>query len=188
MAGSPPQLKHVGVYVADIERMRRFYGDVLGMVETDTGEVARYGNAPIVFLSADASAHHQLVLLQWPEGMERGPSTVNQLSFAVESLPQIRDIHDRLKQERVTKLLPINHGTSISLYSEDPEGNGLEIYMDLPWYISQPHGDPLDLSLSDEEIMRRTEEMVRADPSFRPFADWSSSINEKIRQRAGQEA
>ena len=36
-------------------------------------------------------------------------------------------------------------GDAWSVYSADPEGNGLEAYVDSPWHVAQPHGRPLDL-------------------------------------------
>ncbi len=32
------------------------------------------------------------------------------------------------------------------LSQTDPEGNGIEIFTDTPWYVPQPHGVPIDLS------------------------------------------
>jgi hypothetical protein len=34
----------------------------------------------------------------------------------------------------------------------DPEGNTVEVYLDTPWYVPQPHGDPLGLEKSDSQI------------------------------------
>ena len=58
----------------------------------------------------------------------------------------------------------------------DPEGNMLEVYIDTPFYIAQPHGDPLDLSKSDEEIMRETEAICRSDPTVMPLAQWQAEF------------
>lgn len=58
----------------------------------------------------------------------------------------------------------------------DPEGNMVEIYIDTPFYVEQPHGDPLDLSKSDDEIMRETEAVCRQDPTFKLLADWQAEF------------
>jgi hypothetical protein len=41
-----------------------------------------------------------------------------------------------------TRVLPLNHGNALSVHFADPEGNTVEIYVDMPFYIAQPHGDP----------------------------------------------
>ena len=66
----------------------------------------------------------------------------------------------------------LNHGNALSIYFSDLEGNTVEVYMDTPYYVPQPHGDPLDLDLSDEEIMRQTERSCRSDPGFMPLEEW----------------
>ena len=53
------------------------------------------------------------------------------------------------------------------MYFPDPEGNQIEIYLDTPWHVAQPHGDPIDFSKSDAEIYAETEARVRADPTFK---------------------
>ena len=58
---APPamQLRHVGMYVRDIDVMAAFYREVLGFVETDRGETR---GQRVVFLTRDADSHHQLVM------------------------------------------------------------------------------------------------------------------------------
>lgn len=46
------------------------------------------------------------------------------------------------------------------------------MYLDTPWYVSQPHGDPLDIDLDDAAIWADTERIVRTDRSFMPVEDW----------------
>src|SRR5215470_9830122 len=54
-------LSHLGLSCFDLARMEDFYTRVLGMTVTDRGDVAG-GAARLVFLTTDASEHHQLVL------------------------------------------------------------------------------------------------------------------------------
>ena len=75
-----------------------------------------------------------------------------------------------------TSVRGLNHGNALSVYMLDPEGNTVEVYVDMPFYIAQPHGDPLDLSKSDEELMRETEAICRADPTFKPLAQWQADF------------
>ena len=61
---------------------------------------------------------------------------------------------------------PIDHGLAWSLYFDDPEKNGIEVYVDAPWYITQPFGKLMDFNKPDDELIRDTEAMVRAEPSL----------------------
>ena len=65
---------------------------------------------------------------------------------------------------------------AISIYFMDPEDNTVEVYLDTPWYVAQPHGDPLDLDHADADIWRETEAIVRADPTFKPVDQWSREV------------
>ena len=40
----------------------------------------------------------------------------------------------------------MNHGNAWSLYFTDPEGNGLECFVDSPFHVTQPYADRLDLA------------------------------------------
>jgi catechol 2,3-dioxygenase len=174
-----PQLKHVGIYVDDIDRMERFYTRVFDLVVTDRGQVPRLDNRRIVFMSATADAHHQFVLLAGKDPSS-GPSVVFQFSFILQNLGELRTIRDRLAAEGATDIKAICHGNAWSVYAADPEGNGLEAYLDTPWHVSQPHGVPLDLSRSDEEIHAWTLDYVKADPSYRTREDWLTQQKQVI--------
>ena len=172
-----PALTHAGIYVRDLAGMTRFYTEIMNLVISDRGHGFSMP-VNIVFLTADPTKHHQFILAEGRK--DDGPSTVNQLSFKVESLAQLRTMYQRVKAENVKSLRGINHGNAWSVYFEDPEGNTVEIYMDTPWYVSQPHGDALDLSLSDEEIFRLSEEMCRKDAHFMPVREWEESMRNRL--------
>jgi catechol 2,3-dioxygenase len=157
-----PTPSHFGIYVFDVERMVNFYKTVFGLVETDRG-VGRTFKAPLVFLSATPEQHHQLVIAGGRPA-EATFSTVMQLSFAVPSIQALRELRDRAVALGASNVKPLNHG------------NTVEIYMDTPFYIAQPHGDPLDLSQDDETILRETEAICRQDPTFMPLAQWQAQF------------
>jgi catechol 2,3-dioxygenase len=165
-----PRLAHVGVACFDIDKMIDFYSSVFNLVLTDKGP----GNTfpyMLAFLSASPSQHHQLALAQSrPAG---APSTVMQLSFKVDTLDELREAKRRALSKGATKMRGLNHGNAISIYFMDPEDNTVEVYLDTPWYVAQPHGDPLDLDHADAAIWAETERIVRADPTFMPASEWS---------------
>jgi catechol 2,3-dioxygenase len=188
-----PQLKHLGIYVRDLERMERFYTSVFGLIVSDRGAVARLGNRRIVFLSAAPDAHHQLVLVSGrepasspsvvssnPSVVSSNPSVVFQISFQLQALDELREVRARLANAGVEQISPIDHGNAWSIYASDPEGNGLEAYVDSPWHVAQPHGRPFDLSLPDWQIFADTEAIVRQDPTFAERELWVGEMTRRL--------
>ncbi len=169
-----PTPSHFGIFVTDTERMVDFYTQVFGLTVTDRGR-GRTFQSELVFMSASADQHHQLVLASG-RPKEATFSTVMQISFAVPSIQHIRDIQASALARGATQMRGLNHGNALSIYFSDPEGNTVEVYIDTPYYVAQPHGDPLDLSKSDEELMRETEAICRADPTFMPLAEWEAKF------------
>ncbi len=168
-----PNLSHFGVFCRDVENMVSFYRNVFDMIETDRG-VGKTFSMTLVFLSGNPNQHHQLVLASG-RGAE-APSTVMQLSFKVESIDHLREARQRALTAGATQMRGLNHGNALSIYFNDIEQNTVEVYLDTPWYVTQPHGDPLDLDRSDEEIWSETERICRGDPTFLPAKEWSAGF------------
>jgi catechol 2,3-dioxygenase len=171
MAGTiAANLTHMGIYVRDLPGMRAFYTGVLGLIVSDEGYVPRLG-ADICFMSADVKTHHQVVLVSGrPESATY--TTVMQISFTVPSLAELRRVRDRAAAAGATNFRPVSHGNAWSVYFSDPEGNVIEVYLDSPFHVPQPHGVPLDLDQSDEAILAETEAHCRADPGFMMRSEW----------------
>jgi catechol 2,3-dioxygenase len=168
-----PNLSHMGIACIDIDKMIDFYTTVFKMQVTDKGP-GRTFPYMLAFLSGTPDQHHQMVLAQnRPVGSQ---STVMQISFMVQTLDDLRQAKALALQKGATEMRGLNHGNAISIYFADPEKNTIEVYLDTPWYVSQPHGDPLDLDHSDAQIWAETERVVRADPSFQPVEQWSASF------------
>jgi len=52
--------------------------------------------------------------------------------------------------------------------------------MDTPWYVPQPHGAPIDLTLSNDEIMAQAERHCRATPGFMPLEAWKADLEGRL--------
>jgi catechol 2,3-dioxygenase len=102
------------------------------------------------------------------------------LAFHVDSLDHLRELSTRLTEAGNTSAIPINHGNAWSVYFTDPEGNGLECYMDTPFHVAQPFGDGLDLSKADAEIESETRTRLESESEFKPFPEWRSAMNERL--------
>ncbi len=170
------QLSHVGLFVRDLEPMVAFYRDVMGFAVTDRGSVR---NGELTFLSRDPKDHHQIVLATGrPEGLP--DRILNQLSFRLGSLDELKAFHQRLKSAPVSDIDPIHHGIAWSVYFRDPEGNRVEVFVDTPWYIPQPARQPIDLSRPAAEIFDDTKAFCEAQPGFRPFNDWRGDLERQL--------
>ena len=172
-----PMLSHVGLYVHDVECMVRFYSGLFGLRVTDRGRGRTFKNE-LVFMSAHPNHHHQLVISSG-RPPEAAFSTIMQLSFKVDAIEDLRRIEVAAPALGATRLFALNHGNALSLYFSDPEGSTVEVYFDTPFYVSQPHGDPLDLSKTDAEILAETEASCRNDPSFKSVDEWRRSFSAK---------
>lgn len=171
---------HVGFAVTNMAKMEDFYTRVLGFTVTDRGNVV---GMDLVFLSRDPNDHHQVVLVSGrPEGIPPNPfhpqfgSIINQISFRVGDLAELRYLHGLLVENDVQSILIGNHGVSWSIYCHDPDGNNLEFFVDTDWYFPQPFLVPLDLSQSDEEIRAETEKLCREQEGFQLYDDWRAKI------------
>ena len=189
MTTQPIRFGHFGVNCFDINAMEHFYTTVMGMVVADRGYVPPPGDRHIVFMTLDPTEHHQFILCSGrTEGkIEKGAfrggghgSAINQISFHCAALGDLRRARDRLAAAGCNDGTPICHGNAWSIYIRDIEGNPMELYVDSPWYTPQPCGEPLDLSLSDEEIYRQTEALCRARPGFEDAAPWRARLAQRI--------
>jgi catechol-2,3-dioxygenase len=173
-------LTHLGFYVRDLPTMARFYQDVMGMVVTDEGEA---GGRSWAFMSRDPGEHHQVVLATGrpPEAFQ----LINQISFRLKSLDDLRTYYAQLEGEGVTGLEAVTHGNSWSVYFLDPEGNRIELYAKSPWYVSQPLRVGVDMRKSVEELHDETDVMTRDDPSRIPIGAWEVGVRARIQEANG---
>lgn len=172
---------HFGIYAADLAKLEDFYTRFMGFIVTDRGPLEVPGGVvDLVFLSRDPREHHQIVLASGRPA-ELPFNVVNQLSFRVDSLADLRTMHGRLKAETAVRdIAPISHGNALSVYFRDPEGNRVELFIDTPWYVTQPLRIPFDFALDDAALMRWAEETARKLPGFRPAADWEREMAQRL--------
>jgi catechol-2,3-dioxygenase len=76
----------------------------------------------------------------------------------------------------VTELISVTHGNALSIYCRDPEGNRIEIYVDTPWYVSQPMRVPMPIELPPDQLLAWAEQHARALNGFRPRSEWRAEM------------
>ncbi len=167
---------HAVLNVKDAGRMLDFYTRVLGFRMTDRGEIPGRG-AEIIFLSQDPGEHHQLALL--PMRQDDGPSnSLAHLAFRVDDLAELRGVIQALRDEGIA-MRPTTHGNTWSVYIQDPERNGLEIFCDTPWHVAQPQGKTWDMAADDETLLAWTKAAFEGEPGFEPRHAYHSRMAEQ---------
>lgn len=123
------ELGHIVLYVRDLERSRRFYRDALGWKE-----IAQMGTVGAAFSAG--RTHHELLLLEVGPDATPIPQgrRVGMYHFGLkigETDDELRQALQELTKEGVKVVGTADHTVTHSLYIEDPDGNEIELYIDV---------------------------------------------------------
>ncbi len=175
------EVAHAVLYVHDVDQMVAFYCDTLGFEVTDRGPLRAQ---EIVFLSQTANAHHQLALVTG-RATPAASDNLHHVAFRSSgTLDDLRALNDSLASDhRVTQIMPLTHGNAWSVYFHDPEFNGVEVFIDTPWHVRQPQGEPLDLTRSNDEIVEWTHAHYANEPEFGPMGEFLQRRAEHLDRR-----
>ena len=150
-------LGHIGFYVQDIELMKDFYANFMGMKLTKVGPLG-------AFFSADPEGvDHEIALINGRTSLE-DPHWIQQISMRVDSLEDLRDFKRRIHERGYQLDRIVTHASAIGCYFRDPENNPTEVFW-LTGYTSWAQiGVPIDIDQSDEAVMeevRRSWDVAR---------------------------
>jgi catechol 2,3-dioxygenase len=132
------ELGHIVLYVRDIERSARFYRDVLGWRQILPAAGNGAPRAPIAAFSAPSGrTHHELLLIEVGQDAAAQPDgrRVGLYHFGLkvgDSDDDLREALSRLEQSGTPILGASDHTVTHSLYISDPDGNEIELYIDVP--------------------------------------------------------
>jgi catechol 2,3-dioxygenase len=133
------RIGHVHLKVADLDRALKFYRDVLGF------ELMQRFGKQAAFISA-GGYHHHIGLNTWESegGSPPPPGTTGLYHLAIlyPTRVALADALRRLMRAGIALEGASDHGVSEALYLRDPDGNGVELYVDRPreqWPIT-PEG------------------------------------------------
>ena len=143
-------LGHVAIHCEDIMKMRDFYTRVMGLKIADE-DLEGLG---MCFLSTDPqSEHHEFVLAKGRD-VPRDGVLVNQISWKIKTLDELRDFYILLQGEENVRIeRTVSHGNALAFYFRDPENNRVELYYKTGDQVRQPRLDPIDLSQPNEELL-----------------------------------
>ena len=129
MGYTPKYLGHVNLYVRDAEKSRQWYEDLLGL---HTYTIRPGWGA---FMSADLDQAHEIALVEVGDDAE-GPRDkqvgLNHMAWRMETLDDLKELYHRIKEKHVPIYQVSDHGVSLGIYITDPDGNGIEVYYELP--------------------------------------------------------
>jgi catechol-2,3-dioxygenase len=156
----PSRFAHFVLRVSNLERSIAWYQNVIGMTTVQRAD-------PVAFLTFDEE-HHRLALFQTPVEAEARPGApgLDHVAFAVETLGDLLSTYRRLADQGFTPYLPINHGPTTSFYYHDPDGNGVELFVDnfasedelKAWMESDTfRANPIGVRFDAEKLIERYE-------------------------------
>lgn len=122
-----PKFHHTTLATLRLDEMVEFYDLIAGL------EPVYYGPGQGAWLTND-EANHRIALLALPElrqPEDEGHTTgLHHIAFEYDDFAQWIDNYVRLRDEQIVPFLNLDHGMTMSMYYQDPEGNGVEIQVD----------------------------------------------------------
>ena len=132
------ELGHIVLYVRNLKRSVDFYRDLLGweqILPSSDGSGAMLG-APVAAFSGGRT-HHELLLIEVGEDARGAPEgrRAGLYHFGLkvgDSDDELREVWRRIEGAGVSVVGASDHTVTHSLYVRDPDGNEVELYIDVP--------------------------------------------------------
>ena len=143
MSHKPMALDHVNIFVRNAERSYRWYTEVLGLHTQDLFNHPGTERLRAAFLACDPGHAHDIALFEVGDdaaGPQQKQVGLNHVAWRMASLDDLKSMYQRLKDKGVPFTVS-DHKISIGVYFSDPDGNGLEVYYELPraqWQQDRP--------------------------------------------------
>jgi len=143
MPCKPVALDHVNIYVRNAERSYRWYTDILGLHTQDIFHHPGTEKMRAAFLSCHPDHAHDIALFEVGEDAaapQKGQIGLNHVAWRMANLDDLAEMYEQLKVRKVP-IRVVDHTVSLGIYFSDPDGNGLEVYYELPrseWHQDRP--------------------------------------------------
>ena len=152
--------------------MISFYCDALGFELADRGTLGP--DREIAFLSGSSSDHHQLGLMTGRS--DDDTTSLDHNAFRVDSVQDVQTMVNWVAaDDRIGDGFPVTHGNAVSVYFNDPEGNGIEIFCDTPWHVAQPQVSGWDPGQSADEVLANVKSHFESKDGFAPIEEYQAA-------------
>ncbi|MFQ5683485.1 MAG: VOC family protein [Candidatus Binatia bacterium] len=125
------KLGHIGLFVKDMEKSKKFYTEILGFKVSDIND------SGIVFLRCGTD-HHTTVLVPMPEEKKDVASPqrdeIQQISYEVDRVEDLREALLFLKEKGVPIVSGLQQrgpGGDKTIDFLDPDGNNIQLFCDM---------------------------------------------------------
>jgi catechol 2,3-dioxygenase len=123
------RIGHINLKVANLNRSLAFYSEILGFkITKQIGDEAAF--------LAYGGYHHDICLNTWHSKNgsipEKGTTGLFHLAILFAERSEMIKVYQRLKEAGITITSVVDHAVNESIYLDDPDGNGVELYWDRP--------------------------------------------------------
>jgi catechol 2,3-dioxygenase len=132
-----PTLHHFGLTTGNLEAMKDWYAEVLGMTPNhETSAPAATEGLPSMRASwvTNDKANHRIAIMALPgltEDQQRvRHHRVQHVAFELPTIDDLLATYVRLKSLGIEPVLTADHGASTAFYYEDPDRNSVELTVD----------------------------------------------------------
>ncbi len=159
---SPARLAHMVFKTPNFKPMVAFYKAFLGAH-------AAYENDHMSFLTYDEE-HHRVAIVAFPGcQVAENPMLTAGLEHTAFTYDTLADLVTSYKQRKALGILPmwcVNHGPTVSMYYQDPDGNKIEVQVDSFDTSEEANAfiqssafaeNPIGVDYDPDELVRRVE-------------------------------
>lgn len=123
---NPPKLHHTTFTTMQLDNMVAWY-------ELAVGLIPAFHNDEAAWLTND-EANHRIAFLS-PPGLKKPADKshetgIHHTAFEYATFDEWLDNYIRLRNHGILPFLTLDHGITMSIYYQDPDGNGVEIQVD----------------------------------------------------------